>query len=82
MTDTLKELGIKYHVVGGSIRERLEKIVDIYDFEPVMSFEKAIADAAEEVKQFHMDIEQDAKEAEERRRNSSLMQRIAARLRN
>ncbi len=48
MLKTLDELGIPYHTVGGSIPERLEKILDIYGFAPQMSIEDAIARAQEE----------------------------------
>jgi hypothetical protein len=48
MLRTLDELGIPYHTVGGSIPERLEKILDIYGFTPQMSIDAAIARAQEE----------------------------------
>jgi hypothetical protein len=42
---TLNELNIKYHIVSGSIEERLEKITDIYGFKKVMPIEDAIEQA-------------------------------------
>lgn len=39
---TLDEYSIKYHIVSGTIKERLNKIVDIYNFETVMEVDKAI----------------------------------------
>ena len=81
LKETLNELGIKYHVVGGSVEERLEKILDIYGFEPVMDIEEAIEMAMVEVRKFHLEIEQDAKEAEERWKNSGWTKRLAMKLR-
>ncbi|MCA1217617.1 AAA family ATPase [Streptomyces sp. 8L] len=42
MLRTLDELNIPYHTVGGSIPERLQKIIDIYGFKPVVSIDEAI----------------------------------------
>ncbi|MBE1580099.1 AAA family ATPase [Amycolatopsis roodepoortensis] len=38
----LDELGIPVHIVGGTVPERLEKILEIFDFRPVMSVDEAI----------------------------------------
>ncbi|MFJ4105622.1 AAA family ATPase [Amycolatopsis japonica] len=38
----LDELGIPVHIVGGTVPERLEKILEIFDFRPVMSVAEAI----------------------------------------
>jgi hypothetical protein len=43
LLDTLAELRIPYHVVGGTIEERLRKIVDHFGFAPVMTIDEAIA---------------------------------------
>ncbi|WP_435174196.1 AAA family ATPase [Actinacidiphila sp. bgisy145] len=40
---TLDELQIPYHVVSGSFTERLDRIVDLFDFPVVMPLDKAIA---------------------------------------
>ncbi|MCX4844622.1 AAA family ATPase [Streptomyces sp. NBC_00893] len=45
---TLDELEIPYHVVGGTLGERLRQIVEIFDFPTVMDVEEAIARAGEE----------------------------------
>lgn len=45
MLKTLDELSIPYHTVGGTIPERLQKILDIYGFKPAMSIDEAIAKA-------------------------------------
>lgn len=44
----IDELGIPVHVVGGSIPERLEKIIDIFGFPMRMSIEEAIERAEED----------------------------------
>ncbi|MEV5387739.1 AAA family ATPase [Streptomyces sp. NPDC052721] len=44
----LDELRIPVHIVGGTIPERLQKIMDIYDFTPQMSIDEAIARAQED----------------------------------
>ncbi|PGA40419.1 ATP/GTP-binding protein, partial [Bacillus thuringiensis] len=43
--------------VSGSIQERLEKIMKIYNLKPVMEIDKAIALANEEVKKMQIEIE-------------------------
>jgi AAA domain len=48
---TLAELDIPVYTAGGSVPERLQKIVDIFGFQPVMSIEQAIALAEEEYAQ-------------------------------
>jgi hypothetical protein len=48
MLRTLDELQIPYHTVGGSVAERLEKIIDIYDFKPVVGVDEAIERAEAE----------------------------------
>ncbi|MFD0317912.1 AAA family ATPase [Streptomyces flavalbus] len=45
---TLDELEIPYHVVGGTVAERLEAIAGIFDLTPVMSTDEAIELAREE----------------------------------
>ncbi|HEU5160771.1 MAG TPA: AAA family ATPase [Streptosporangiaceae bacterium] len=44
----LDELEIPVHIVGGSVAERLQKIVDIFGFRPQMSIAEAIARAEED----------------------------------
>lgn len=57
LLNTVKELQIPYHVVGGSIHERLHKIIEIYGFEPKMSIEQAIKEAQMEVNNSKIEIE-------------------------
>ncbi|WP_086662133.1 AAA family ATPase [Lentzea kentuckyensis] len=48
MLKTLRELEIPYHSVGGTVAERLQKILDIYQITPKLSIDEAIARAEEE----------------------------------
>lgn len=57
LIDTLKELKIPFEVVGGTVAERLHKIVDIYGFDTKMSVDDAIDLANKEVAQFKLEIE-------------------------
>lgn len=54
---TLHELGIKYHIVSGTIEERLKQIVDIYNFKTVMDIESAIDLAIIETSKLQTTIE-------------------------
>lgn len=42
LLETLVQLGIPYHVVGGTMSERLERIVDLFHLTPVISTDEAI----------------------------------------
>jgi len=42
IADTLDELQIPYHVVGGSMQERLEKIVSIFEMPVVRPVDEAV----------------------------------------
>jgi hypothetical protein len=79
---TLDELGIRYHVVPGTIEERLRKIAEIYDLRPVMPLEQAVAEARVKVRAFHAAIETDAQAAALRRQSvpwhERLLRRVAA----
>jgi hypothetical protein len=48
MLTTLRELDIPYRSVGGSVPERLQKILDIYQIAPRLSIDEAIARAEDE----------------------------------
>ena len=54
LIETLKELDIPYFLVGGTINERLEKIVDIYSLKPVMTADEAINLAKKELKNYNL----------------------------
>lgn len=80
LLQTLGELGIKYHVVSGTIEERLVKIADIYGFEPVMPLAQAVEQAAARVRSLHKEIETDAQRSALRRQTSPWHQRLRHRL--
>jgi AAA domain len=48
LLQNVRDLGIPVHVVGGSIPERLERVLDIFGFVPEMSIDEAIARAQED----------------------------------
>ncbi len=55
----IDELGIPRHVVGGTLPERLNRIVDIFGFAPVIDVDEAIERAQEEYRSVDMTIESD-----------------------
>lgn len=61
LLETLTELHIPYHVVGGSIESRLEAIVAIYQLPMVMSVGEAVAQARAKVGALHLQIETEAR---------------------
>lgn len=59
IAQNIDALGIPRHVVGGTLPERLERIVEIFGFAPVTDVDKAIALAEDEYKAVDMTIESD-----------------------
>jgi hypothetical protein len=59
IAQAIDELGIPRHVVGGTLPERLNRIVDIFGFAPVMTVEEAIERAQQEYRAVDMTIESD-----------------------
>ena len=80
LLEILTELGIKVHVVSGSIEERLTRIAAIYDLSPVMPLDRAIAEARARVKALHRLIETDAQAAALRRQLMPWHQRLLQKL--
>ena len=77
---TLRELDIKYHVVGGSLEQRLRTIAEIYGFTPVMPLDRAIAEATSHVQALHIELESDAQAAALRRQSAPWYARMRERL--
>ncbi|MGN5755630.1 AAA family ATPase [Acinetobacter calcoaceticus] len=50
LKETFDELGIKYHIVGGSLEERANTISEILNIKPVKTIEESIASANEKYK--------------------------------
>jgi len=80
LKETLEELGIKYHVVSGTLEQRLRTIAEIYGFTPVMPMDQAIAEATQHVRSQHIEIESDAQAAALRRQTAPWYRRIRERL--
>lgn len=74
LLQTLEELEIPYHVVGGPIPERVEKIISIYDLPVVVPIDEAIAEAEIRVKAATDILEQDARFHDAQRKKSLLRQ--------
>lgn len=75
LIETLEELQIPYHVVGGSVHERVEKIIEIFDLPLVMPLDEAIAEADGRVRKTIEVIEEDAR-YHDAQRTKSLRRRI------
>lgn len=58
LLESVKSLDIPYHIISGTIPERLQKIIDLYHFEPVMTIEEAINITQKETEQMKIEIEQ------------------------
>lgn len=57
LLSTLDELRIPYHVVGGTIEERLEAIVSFFELPTVMSVDDAVLSARKDYAQLDMRLE-------------------------
>ncbi|WP_371749517.1 ATP-binding protein [Streptomyces sp. NBC_01283] len=76
LIETLDELEIPYHVVGGSVRERVERIVDIFGLPLVMPLDEAIERAGAKVREAAETLEQDAR-FHQAQREKSLRRRVS-----
>jgi nicotinamide riboside kinase len=76
LMQSLEEMGLPYHVVGGSIPERLNKILDIFDLKPVVPVDEAIEIAQQRVKAA-IDVLHEDDRFHEARRRKSLRTRIS-----
>jgi nicotinamide riboside kinase len=76
----LDELGIPYHVVSGTLEQRLTRIAAIYGFAPVMPLDQAITQARARVKAMHQLVETDAQAAALRRQAMPWHQRLVRKL--
>jgi hypothetical protein len=80
LKQTLDELGIRYHIVSGTLEERLQKIAGIYGLSPVMPLARAVAEASETMRAMQLEIQSDAQAAALRRQTIPWFQRIRQRL--
>jgi nicotinamide riboside kinase len=80
LIETLDELGIPYHVVAGTVRERVEKIVDIFGLPLVMPLDEAIEIGQERVRTASAVLDADAR-AHAAQRSTSVLRRLKYTLR-
>lgn len=59
LIETLEELKIPYYVIGGPIKDRVRKIIDIFDLPEVMPLDEAIDTAVERVRIARKILEED-----------------------
>ncbi|AYG82525.1 hypothetical protein DWB77_04704 [Streptomyces hundungensis] len=76
----LADMGIPYHVVGGPVPERIEKIVELFDLPVVVPIDEAIEEAKRRVTADIEDLKADAR-FHEAQRQKSLGRRIGYALR-
>lgn len=81
LIDTLNELKIPYYVIGGSVKERLERIIEIFSLPMLMPIDEAIEKAKEKVANFLAVLESDARH-HSHHRNKSFLRRLKYNLRN
>ena len=80
LVQTLEELEIPYHIVGGTVHERIEKIVSLFNLPLVMPIDEAIGMAQERVRLDSEKLEEDAR-AQAAQRSRSLRRTIKYALR-
>ena len=80
LTQTLDDLQIPYHVIGGSIPQRLEKIADLFNLPLLTPIDEAVQIAQTRVRQATEAIEADARQ-HSAQRAKSWRRRIAYALR-
>ncbi|QIS06272.1 AAA family ATPase [Nocardia brasiliensis] len=75
LLEVIRGLGIPYEVVGGSVHERIDKIIELFDLDIVMPIEEAIAEAHRRVGATIKVIENDAR-YQAAQRKKSMGQRV------
>jgi nicotinamide riboside kinase len=80
LIQSLKEMGLPYHIVGGSIPERLERIVEIFNLPVVVPIDEAIALAQTRV-EAAIDVLKSDERYHQAQRQKSLGRRLAFALR-
>jgi len=76
LIEALEDIGLPYHIVGGPIPERLEKIIDLFDLPRVVPLDEAIQEAESRVRAATDVLEADARFHDAQRRKS-LPRRLA-----
>ncbi|MEU7040942.1 ATP/GTP-binding protein [Streptomyces varsoviensis] len=70
LIETLEEMEIPYHVVGGTVTERVRRIVELFDLPLVMPLDEAVDIAQERVRRATEVLEADARHHSARRATS------------
>ncbi|WP_054816138.1 AAA family ATPase [Nocardia arizonensis] len=70
LLSVIRGLGVHYEVVGGTVQERISKIIELFDLDTVMPVEEAIAEAHSRVGKTISAIEQDARYKAAQRKKS------------
>jgi len=76
LLDVIRDLGVHYEVVGGTVAERITKIIELFDLDTVMPVEEAIAEARRRVDTSIKVIEDDER-YKQAQRKKSLAQRVS-----
>lgn len=70
LLESIKEIGIPCHVIGGSIEDRLENIIDVMEMPIVVPINEAADIAKERVAQYHEELEEEARRVQALRDNN------------
>ncbi|KIA62046.1 AAA family ATPase [Nocardia vulneris] len=70
LLDVIRGLGVPYEVVGGSVHERIDKIIELFDLDIVMPIDQAIEEAHRRVGTTIKVIESDARYKAAQRKKS------------
>lgn len=70
LLSSIKDIGIPCHVIGGSIEERLEKIIDVMEMPTVVPIKEAAEIAKQRVALYHEELEQEAQRVQKLRDNN------------
>lgn len=76
LLDVIRDLGVHYEVVGGTVHERISKIIYLFDLDTVMPIDEAIEEAQRRVGKTITVIQDDAR-YKEAQRKKSLGRRLA-----
>jgi len=70
LLESINEIGIPCHVIGGTIEDRLEKIIDVMEMPIVVPIKEAAEIAKQQVAQYHIELEQEAQRVQALRDNN------------
>ncbi|MCP2275261.1 AAA family ATPase [Nocardia bhagyanarayanae] len=70
LLQVVKDIGLPYEVVGGTVHERVSRIIELFDLETVMPVDEAIAEAKRRVSAATEVLEEDDRFKEAQRKKS------------